>query len=98
MRLVILTGGTGLGPRDITPEAVSAVSDRLIPGIGEKLRANGAAHTSLAWLSRSTAGLLAETLIIALPGSRKAVVEGLAAIQGLLPHALHIAGGGGHGK
>lgn len=97
-RLVLLTGGTGLGPRDVTPEAVASVCDRLVPGIGELLRSEGARATPMSWLSRSVAGLLGDTLVVALPGSAKAVRECLIAIEKLLPHALHVAAGGDHDR
>lgn len=93
---VILTGGTGLSPRDVTPEAVASVCDRMIPGIGEALRAAGAASTPMSSLSRSTAGLLGRTVVVSLPGSPGGVKDGLKVLAELLPHALHIAGGGGH--
>lgn len=93
--VVVLTGGTGLSPRDVTPEAVSAVCDRLIPGIGESLRACGGPAT--ASLSRSVAGQLGSCVIVALPGSGGGVRDGLTVLSDLLPHAVHIARGGKHG-
>lgn len=95
-RLVVTTGGTGLSPRDVTPEAVTNVCDRLIPGIGEVLRQNGLAHSPHACLSRSVAGLLGNAVVIALPGKPVAVTEGLDALLKIIPHALHIARGGDH--
>ena len=94
--VVALTGGTGLSPRDVTPEAVAAVCERLIPGVGEALRAAGAAHKPFAVLSRSTAGQLGRSLVVALPGSAGGVSDGLSVLAQLLPHALHVARGGGH--
>ena len=94
--VVLLTGGTGLGPRDVTPEAVEAVVDRLIPGVGEALRAAGASATPLAALSRSLAGQLGRAIVVALPGSPGGVADGLAVLGKLLPHAIHIIGGGTH--
>lgn len=94
--LIIVTGGTGLGPRDVTPEAVEELCDRLIPGLGECLRKEGAQHISTAWLSRSVGGIFGKSLIIALPGSPAAVREGLTTLTPLLPHALHIVRGGNH--
>jgi len=94
--VVLLAGGTGLGPRDVTPEAVAAVCDRLIAGIGEALRAAGAGSTPLAALSRSAAGQLGRSIVVALPGSRGGVADGLAVLEALLPHAVHVARGGDH--
>ena len=93
-RVVALTGGTGLSPRDVTPEAVASVCSRLIPGIGEALRASGGPAT--APLSRSVAGQLGECVVVSLPGSAGGVRDGLAALRALLPHAVHIARGGDH--
>lgn len=94
--LVALTGGTGLSPRDGTPEAVEAACDRLVPGIGEALRAYGAQRLARASLSRSTAGLLGSCLVVCLPGSPGGVRDGLAVLGELLPHAVHVARGGDH--
>lgn len=93
---VALTGGTGLGPRDVTPEAVAAVCDRLIPGVGEALRAAGAGSTPLSPLSRSVAGQLGRAVVVALPGSLGGVRDGLTVLAELLPHAMHVIRGGGH--
>jgi molybdenum cofactor synthesis domain-containing protein len=94
--LILTTGGTGLSPRDITPEALKGIWDREVPGFGELLRSSGARHTPLAFLSRSGAGMIGSSLVIMLPGSLKAVKEGLEALLPLLPHAFHVTRGGRH--
>jgi molybdenum cofactor synthesis domain-containing protein len=86
--LVLTTGGTGLAPRDITPEATRAVLDREVPGIPEAMRAASLERTPFAMLSRMAAGTRGGTLIINLPGSPKAVRENLAVIVPALPHAI----------
>jgi molybdopterin adenylyltransferase len=94
--LVFTTGGTGLGPRDVTPEATGSVCDRLVPGLGELMRAEGLKKTRNAVLSRGIAGLRGRTLIVNLPGSPRAVRECLEAILDILPHAVEMMHGGGH--
>jgi molybdopterin adenylyltransferase len=94
--LVFTTGGTGLGPRDVTPEATASVCQRLVPGVGELMRAEGRKHTPNAMLSRGSAGLRGGTLIVNLPGSPRAVRECLEALVGILPHAIEMMRGGGH--
>ena len=91
--LILTTGGTGLGPRDHTPEATRRVIEREAPGIAELMRAAGLAHTPMAALSRGVAGVAGGTLIINLPGSEKAVRENLDAIEPILPHALQLIRG-----
>lgn len=93
--LVFTTGGTGLGPRDNTPEATLAVVERLVPGLPELMRSSGLLKTPRAALSRAVAGVRGKTLIINLPGSARAVREGLDAILPILPHALEILTGRG---
>lgn len=90
---VITTGGTGLAPRDVTPEATRDVLQREVPGLAEMLRAEGRAHTPTACLSRGTAGLVGQCLVVNLPGSPAAVREGLRALIPVLGHALRIAAG-----
>jgi molybdopterin adenylyltransferase len=94
--LLFTTGGTGLGPRDVTPEATGSVCDRLVPGLGELMRAEGLKRTRNAVLSRGIAGIRGRMLVINLPGSPKAVRESLEAILDVLPHALEMMRGGGH--
>ena len=94
--VVFTTGGTGLGPRDVTPEATRSVLDKEAPGLSEWIRARGAAKTARAVLSRGVCGLRGRTLIINLPGSPKGAAESFEAVAGLLPHALAMARGEGH--
>lgn len=100
--LIVTSGGTGLSERDITPETVLELSAQLggreVPGLGELLRSSGARHNQRSWLSRSTAVLFRQTLVLCLPGSPSAVTEGLSAIGDLLAHGLHTSHGGGHGE
>jgi molybdenum cofactor synthesis domain-containing protein len=86
--LVITTGGTGLSPRDVTPEATLEVIDKEVPGIGETMRAEGLKATRRSMLSRATAGIRGRALIVNLPGSVKAVRENLSVILDVLPHAI----------
>ena len=93
---ILTTGGTGLGPRDVTPEATGAVIERTIPGFPEQMRAVGVQKTRRAILSRATAGIRGATIIINLPGSPKGAVESLDAVADLLPHAVDILHGARH--
>jgi molybdopterin adenylyltransferase len=92
-RLVITTGGTGIAARDVTPEATRAVCERLIEGIPERMRAEGAKKTPFAALSRGLCGTRRQSLILNLPGSPKGAVESLASVIDLLPHALNLLAG-----
>jgi molybdenum cofactor synthesis domain-containing protein len=91
--LIITTGGTGPAPRDVTPEATRAVIEREMPGLAEVLRFEGYRRTPLAVLSRGIAGIRRQTLIINLPGSPKAVREGMETLSSLLPHAIQMLRG-----
>jgi len=94
--VVFTTGGTGLGPRDVTPEATASVCERIIPGFGEIMRAEGLKKTKNAILSRGIAGIYNKTLVINLPGSPRGVKESLEIILNVLPHAVDMMHGGGH--
>jgi molybdenum cofactor synthesis domain-containing protein len=94
--VVLTTGGTGLGPRDVTPEATGSVCERMVPGLSEMMRAEGLKKTKNAVLSRGMAGIRNKTLVINLPGSPKGAKESLDAILDVLPHAVDMMLGGGH--
>ena len=91
--LVVTTGGTGFGPRDVTPEATLSVADRRAPGLAERMRAVGRETTPMADLSRGEAVMVGRMLVVNTPGSRKGAVESLEAIIDLLPHAVQLLGG-----
>ena len=91
--LIITTGGTGLSPRDVTPEATAEVIERPAPGLGELMRSEGLKHTPMAALSRGVAGVRGRCLIVNLPGSEKGVRESLTAVIDILPHAVEILRG-----
>ncbi len=92
-QLVVTTGGTGIAERDVTPEATRAVCDRLVDGIAERMRTEGAKKTPLAALSRGLCGTRGRSLVLNLPGSPAGATESLAAVIELLPHALELLQG-----
>jgi molybdopterin adenylyltransferase len=93
-RLVLTVGGTGLGPRDRTPEATRRVIDREASGLAEAMRSLGAVKNKFSWLSRGVAGLKGSTLIINLPGSKRAAEESVTSILHLIKHGMEVAAGG----
>ena len=93
LELILTTGGTGLSPRDVTPEAVKLVAEREVPGFGELMRAEGLKSTRFAPLSRSGAATRGTALILMLPGSPKGAVESLKAVSHLVPHAVDLLQG-----
>jgi molybdopterin adenylyltransferase len=92
-RLVVTTGGTGIAPRDVTPEATQAVCDRLIPGLPELMRSEGRQRTFRAPLSRGVCGAIGSTLVLNLPGKPSGAVSSLRIVAPLLPHALDLLAG-----
>jgi molybdenum cofactor synthesis domain-containing protein len=94
--LVVTTGGTGLGPRDRTPEATIAAADFTVPGLAEEMRRAGRFSTPMALLSRAVAAAVGQTLVLNLPGNPDGAMESLEAIVDILPHALDILAGGDH--
>lgn len=94
--LILTTGGTGISPRDNTPESTQAIADRIIPGIAEEMRRKGLERTPTAVLSRGIAATRAKSLIVNLPGSPKGASESLDAIAHLLPHAIAVIHGARH--
>jgi molybdopterin adenylyltransferase len=94
--LILTTGGTGFGPRDVTPEATLVVAERLAPGLAEHMRAEGGKKTKFAVMSRGVVAIRRESIIVNLPGSPKGAVESLDAIADLLPHAISVLHGFRH--
>jgi molybdopterin adenylyltransferase len=93
VRLIVTTGGTGIAPRDVTPEATIAICDRLVEGVAEKMRSEGIEKTPFAALSRAVCGVRGKALILNLPGSPDGAVESLQAVADLIPHALELLSG-----
>jgi molybdopterin adenylyltransferase len=94
--VVLTTGGTGVGPRDTTPEATAAVCQTILPGLGELMRAKGREKNPRAVLSRAVAGVCKRALIVNLPGSPRGAVESLDAVADLLPHTVEVLRGASH--
>jgi molybdopterin adenylyltransferase len=89
-RLVVTTGGTGIAPRDVTPEATRAVCERILEGVAERMRGEGAKKTPLAALSRAVCGARGKSVILNLPGSPAGAIQSLESVIDLLPHALQL--------
>jgi len=94
--VVLTTGGTGVGPRDTTPEATAAVCDKILPGFGELMREKGREKNPRAVLSRAVAGVCKRAVIVNLPGSPRGAVESLDVVADLLPHAVEVLRGASH--
>jgi molybdopterin adenylyltransferase len=92
-QFIVTTGGTGIGLRDVTPEATGAICERLIDGVGERMRSEGLKKTPFASLSRGVCGVRGGTLILNVPGSPSGAVESLQAVMNLVPHALELLEG-----
>ena len=93
VRFVVTTGGTGIAPRDVTPEATVAICDRLVEGVAERMRSEGSKKTPYAALSRGVCGVREQALILNLPGSPAGAADSLAAVADLIPHAIELLSG-----
>lgn len=98
VEVILTTGGTGLSPRDVTPEATAEVIERQVPGISEFVRIEGLQHTEKSMLSRGISGIRKKSLIINLPGSPKGARESLTSVLKIIPHAVSMLKGQGHNK
>lgn len=94
--LILVTGGTGIGPRDVTPDALKELWTKPLPGFGELIRSRGLLNTERAWLSRAEAGLVQNTLVVLMPGSPSAVRDGLAILDTVISHMFSMIRGGKH--
>ena len=93
VRLIVTTGGTGIAPRDVTPEATEAICERLLDGVAERMRSEGVKKTPFAALSRGVCGIRGRALILNVPGSPTGAVESLEAVASLIPHAVDLLSG-----
>lgn len=93
VQFIVTTGGTGIAARDVTPEATAAVCERILDGVAERMRSEGAKKTPFAALSRGVCGVRGQALILNLPGSPGGAVESLLAVAGLIPHAIELLSG-----
>lgn len=93
VKIIVTTGGTGIAPRDVTPEATISVCDRIIAGVAERMRSEGMKKTPLAALSRAVCGVRGATLILNLPGSPSGAMESLEAVAALIPHMIDLLNG-----
>jgi molybdopterin adenylyltransferase len=93
VQLIVTTGGTGIAPRDVTPEATTAVCERLLPGVAERMRSEGSKKTVFSALSRGVCGARGKALILNVPGSPKGAAESVEAVADLLPHAIALLHG-----
>ncbi len=97
LHVILTTGGTGPGPRDVTPEATRAVCDMELPGFSEHIRIEGLKQVRSSLLTRGVSAFRGQSLIVNLPGSTRGALHSLQAVSDLIPHALRMKKGGGHG-